>query len=273
MLLSLVLMLVHQFTGASVLIINSITFLAAAGAEHDAEANLYAIFIGVTHFCGACIALIITDTLNRRPMLLGGVAAVAVIMATLGILMVVPSAPVEARISMIYAFILVYQAVTVSNPSPNAKFPTLTTLSLIDPDPDQATVAPMFSCIVTEIFPVHIRSAGISLIFATLFMVCFLMLSLYGATVQYIHERAWCFIFGLVALISFFLLLSESFLPETNGISLYEAENLWNRDRSGTGHTCRSSPDVDDEGPPATSKMDTMERHVEEDGELGEGVC
>jgi len=245
MLLSLVLMLVHQFTGASVLIINSITFLAAAGAEHDAEANLYAIFIGVTHFCGACIALIITDTLNRRPMLLGGVAAVAVIMATLGILMVVPSAPVEARISMIYAFILVYQA----------------------------TVAPMFSCIVTEIFPVHIRSAGISLIFATLFMVCFLMLSLYGATVQYIHERAWCFIFGLVALISFFLLLSESFLPETNGISLYEAENLWNRDRSSTGHTCRSSPDVDDEGPPATSKMDTMERHVEEDGELGEGVC
>jgi len=220
LLLSLVLISAHQLTGAAVIILNSTSYMRSCGASTDA--SFLAMFVGVAHFCGACIGLGITDCMDRRPQLLLGMLLVFVSLTTLGaVLSVSGSALLSLRVSLLYVYIAAYQAM----------------------------VAPMFGAIVTEIFPVRVRSIGISFVFFMLFGACFLVLLLYGSVGPNMSNGAWCFVFSAAALLTGAALTSTSVLPETNGISLYDIDAIW-----GVGQA--SSPDEEQ-----TPKFEPVETH------------
>jgi len=91
----------------------------------------------------------------------------------------------------------------------------------------QATVGPAFTAVVTEIFPVAVRSVGISFVFSILFLVGFLTLLFYSTFRQVISTPVWSGFFILSNLVVLVPLFNPSVFPETNGISLYQADIIW----------------------------------------------
>ncbi len=122
MLVAAALIAAMQGTGSTVLIMKSADFMAKAGAGDDAA--FYSIFIGVAHVVGASGAVAMTDTLNRRPMLLGGLWVLLFLATLLGVLYSVGSeSAMGVSIATIYLYVIVWTS----------------------------TVAPMLTVIVTEV--------------------------------------------------------------------------------------------------------------------------
>lgn len=111
----------------------------------------------------------------------------------------------------------------------------------------QSTVGPMFGVIITEIFPVDIRSLAIATIFALLFLETFLIQILYTATAGSKHEGtiAWSYIFSISALLALWTIHTKEVFPETNGIKLQEVDDIWNQ-----GSSLDSSRGLASEGRP-----------------------
>ena len=91
----------------------------------------------------------------------------------------------------------------------------------------QATVGPSFSAIVTEVFPISVRSTGISVVFSLLFLAGFLVLLFYSTFKSLISIPVFCVVFVVSNIVVLAVLSNPRIFPETRGINLYDCEDLW----------------------------------------------
>ena len=194
--------LTHQMVGASVLLLDTSDFVSRAGAGDGTK--LVAVMVAGAHFLGSIVALFLTDSIGRRAQLLTGLGGLGIIGATAGVLLAT-EAGLASTATCLYIYVGIFQCF----------------------------FSPMFYCVITEIFPVDLRATAISLAFSSLFVFTFVINLVYNvlrdATI--IHgtnnEASWFFLFSLTAITSWCVLHDEKTLPETKGMSLFDAEALW----------------------------------------------
>jgi SP family arabinose:H+ symporter-like MFS transporter len=199
--IGIVLALLSQWTGWSVVGVYMPTIYAQAGIEDKAHAILLTIFPNLAGLFFTIIAIYLVDRVGRRSLYLFSALAMTVAMSLLGLVWVIPMRgwPVVAILSLTAA--------------PHAiGFGTLSWV------------------VLSEMFPTRIRAKAMSLCTIVVWLGCFL--AVYVTPVLFdLSQKLFnvpsgvFFLFAIVSFISFFFLLRV--LPETKGRSLEQIGASW----------------------------------------------
>ena len=199
--LGLVLSLMSQWTGWSMVAMYMPTIYNQAGIEARADAILWTIIPNIANLIYTVIAIYLVDRAGRRPLYLVCTLAMAVMMGMLGMI-----------------FVLGIKG-----------WPVVLILSLVAA-PHAIALGALSWLVISEIFPTHIRAKAMSFCTVFLWVACFIVI--FAAPPLFELSMKWFgvpsglfFLCGAVSLFSFFFVLKK--LPETKGKTLEEIANVW----------------------------------------------
>ncbi|KAG1862753.1 D-xylose-proton symporter [Suillus subalutaceus] len=212
-------MMFQQFMGINALIYYAPTIFGQLGLDPNTTSLFATGVFGIVNMLATLPAIVLLDSLGRRPLLISGAAGCFICLAIVGSLVTVygkdwEAHAVAARIAIVFVF--VYDV--------NFSY----------------SWAPIGWVIPSEIFPLHLRSTGISITTSTTWLSNFvvglitpIMLNV-GGMAYFIFAG-----FSLAALLSVLF-----FFPETKGRTLEETDaafgdNVTDRDREHMEGICR----------------------------------
>jgi MFS transporter, SP family, arabinose:H+ symporter len=185
-----------QICGINVLIYYGLTVLQEAGLSKD-QALIWQSRFGIVNVVATVIALLTVDKLGRKPLLLVGIAGVALSLFAGGWLFAQPTVP-QGWVLAVFCFFL-------------ACF--------------NLSFGPICWIIVAEIFPTAIRGRAMSISILSLWAGC----SLVGQTFPYLlgtlHAAGSFWLYAATTPLAFLFVLL--FVPETKGKTLEQIERHW----------------------------------------------
>ncbi len=206
--IGLIVAVLQQITG-----INSVFFYAPmifeqSGIGKDA-AFMQAVLVGLTNLVFTVLAILLIDRVGRKPLLLSGVAGIAICMMTLAWGFSTPDAAqaggeITTNPTLILAGILGFVACFA------------------------LSVGPVMWVLFSELFPNRVRGIAISLLGLVNSGVSFLVQLLFPWQLENMGNAATFFLYGVFAVIG--LALLARLLPETRGKTLEELEAVLVRD-------------------------------------------
>ncbi|KAG9144454.1 hypothetical protein Leryth_014497 [Lithospermum erythrorhizon] len=189
------LVLFQQITGQPSVLYYAGSILQTAGFSAAADATRVSVIIGVFKFLMTGIAVLKVDDLGRRPLLIGGVAGIAVSLLLL---------------SAYYKFLQGFPLVAVA-------------ALLVYVGCYQISFGPISWLMVSEIFPLRTRGKGISLAVLTNFGSNAIVTFAFSPLKEFLGAENLFLLFGAIALLS--LAFVVLIVPETKGLSLEEIES------------------------------------------------
>ncbi len=187
----------QQITGVNTIIYYTPTILQMAGFKSASSAILATVLVGGVNLVMTVIALFLMDRVGRRPLLLIGIAGMAISLAHLGYMF---GASHVSRV-WILTDVLAYLACFAIG------------------------LGPVFWLLISEIYPTTIRGQAMSVASVTIWIADLLVsvtfLSLVGAA----GTRFSFWIYGAACVVAF--LFSLRVVPETKGRTLEEIEASW----------------------------------------------
>ena len=199
--LGLVLSLMSQWTGWSMVAMYMPTIYNQAGIEAHADAILWTIIPNIANLIYTVIAIYLVDRAGRRPLYLVCTLAMAVMMGMLGMV-----------------FVLGIKG-----------WPVVLILSLVAA-PHAMALGALSWLVISEIFPTHIRAKAMSFCTVFLWIACFIVIfaapPLFELSIKWFGVPSGLFFLcGTVSLFSFLFVLKK--LPETKGKTLEEIADVW----------------------------------------------
>jgi SP family arabinose:H+ symporter-like MFS transporter len=203
LLLGIVLSLISQWTGWSMIAFYMPTIYEKAGIVDAAEALKWTIIPNIASLFFTLIAIYLVDLLGRRPLYLFFAPAMAVATTLLGLV-----------------FIFKIQG-----------WPVVVVLCLCAA-PHAIALGALSWLVVSEIFPTRIRAKAMSLCTIALWLACFISTYMVPRLFDiseklFNHPSGVFFLCSVICLISFMYLLK--YLPETKGRSLEEIAKSWTK--------------------------------------------
>lgn len=199
--LGIVLSLMSQWTGWSIVAIYMPTIYAQAGITVRSEAIFWTIIPNLANLVYTFIAIYLVDRAGRRPLYLVCTLLMAVMMSVLGLV-----------------FVLGIKG-----------WPVVVILSLVGA-PHAIAIGGLTWLVVSEIFPTHIRAKAMSFCTVFLWVACFIVI--FAAPPLFELSMKWFgvpsglfFLCGIISLASFLFVLKK--LPETKGKTLEEIGDVW----------------------------------------------
>ena len=196
----------QQVTGINTVIYYAPTIIQSAGISSASGAILATAGIGVVNVLMTVIAMRLIDRMGRRPLLLIGIAGMAVTLGALGVVFHAPSQSGSlARLAVISMMLYV------------ASF--------------AISLGPIFWLLISEIYPLKIRSSTEGLAATCNWGSNLLVTLTFLSLVQALGASNTFWIYGLFAVAAW--LFSYYFVPETKGRTLEEIEEFWRAGRFG----------------------------------------
>ncbi|KAG2342857.1 general substrate transporter [Suillus weaverae] len=193
----------QQNMGVNTLIYFLPTLFGQLGLDPNTTSLIGTGVYGIVNVLGTLPAIVLVDSVGRRPVLISGAAGCFICLAIVGSLITVygkdwPEHVVAARIAIVFVFLF------------NVMF--------------SYSWAPMGWVITSEIFPLHLRSTGMCITTSTLWASNFAA-GIFAPTMGGIG----CFISAVLSLVALFSAIFQ--IPETKGLTLEEIDPVF-RDNS-----------------------------------------
>ena len=187
----------QQFVGVNTVIYYAPTILADTGLTNSASIA-QTVFVGITNVVFTVIAVLLLDRVGRRSLLLTGTVGMVVALAALGVYFTSTTLQDRAPYLALVALLLFIASFAVG-------------------------LGPVFWLMISEIFPVGLRSAAMSVStvvnWAANFLVAATFLTLSGA----ITRQGTFYLYAAIAVLAFLFFLTK--VPETRGRSLEQIQH------------------------------------------------
>jgi sugar porter (SP) family MFS transporter len=192
----------QQLTGINAIIYYAPTLLQGAGFPSAAGAILATVGIGAVNLLMTIVAMALLDRAGRRPLLLGSLAGVTVMLAVLG---------ADFRFAMA---------------GPEHDLATLSVVALmLYVGAFAMGLGPVFWLLIAEIFPLRVRAVAMSLATAANWATTLVVSSTFLTLVQALGQSTTFWLYALMSLIA--LVFAFRLVPETRGRTLEEIERQW----------------------------------------------
>jgi len=193
---------IRQATGVAIGTFYAPTIFAAAGVASAAASILAAVAVGVTFVLMTVVALALVDRLGRRPLMLTGLAGMALSLGVLGLVFDLShgSASVTFDI-MAVASLMCFVAAWTTGPG---------------------TVSQL---VIAELYPSSVRGVAMGVATAVLWGTYLLTASMFLTLTATLGNAATFWLFGLTAILAWVFVYH--YMPETRGKSLEEIEAHW----------------------------------------------
>ena len=188
-------------TGINTIIYYAPTIFKMAGFDSNISAIYAAMGIGLINFFTTIIAILFTDKLGRKPLLYFGLSGLIVSLMCLGCAFQFAEALGDAlkwvAVGSLGTYIICFAF----------------------------SLGPIGWIIVSEVFPLKIRGAAMSLCTVANFGFNFIVVFTFLPLIHRIGEACTFWMFGIIAILC--LIFVYYFIPETKGISLETIEKNW----------------------------------------------
>jgi SP family galactose:H+ symporter-like MFS transporter len=190
----------QQVTGINTVIYYAPLIIQSAGISSASGAILATAGIGVVNVLMTIVAMRLIDRMGRRPLLLIGIGGMVITLGILGL-----SFYMAGKSSALIWLAVISMMVYVASFA--------------------ISLGPIFWLLISEIYPLKIRSSGEGLA-AAFNWGANLLVSLTFLTLLELLGRPWTFwVYGLFAVMSW--IFSYYYVPETKGKTLEEIEEFW----------------------------------------------
>lgn len=194
--------IIRQATGVAIATFYAPTIFVAAGVASASAGLLAAVAVGVTFVVMAVVAMLLVDRLGRRPLMLTGLAGMAVCLGVLGLVFDASKATESLTFDgLAVASLLLF--VTMWSIGPGA----------------------VSQLIISEIYPLAVRGVAMGIATAFLWGAYLLTASTFLTLTALLKEAGTFWLFSLSAVIAW--LFVHRYVPETKGKSLEEIETHW----------------------------------------------
>jgi sugar porter (SP) family MFS transporter len=201
----------QQVTGINTVIYYAPTIIQSAGVASAAGAILATVGIGLVNVLATIVSMRLVDRAGRRPLLLTGIAGMAVTLAALGV------------------------AFAVSTPSPALAWAAVGCLMLYVAS-FAISLGPIFWLLISEIYPTRVRGVAQGVAAGANWTANIAVSFTFLILVQAVGTSATVFIYCGLAIAAF--VFSYHRVPETKGKTLEQIEAFWRDDEPrGTGAT------------------------------------
>jgi sugar porter (SP) family MFS transporter len=201
LLIALLLAILQQFDGVSVLLFYAPTIMQQAGFPQASKAIFVALVIGIWNLVCTVISLWLVDRVGRRPLLLCGPLGMGAGLAAMGIFFHLHVTGLAVPLTMMFA-VAAYSM----------------------------TLAPLTWLIMAEIFPNHLRGMGMAVVSTALWIADFVTSFSFPAVTEFFERRygsaAGAFwLFAALCVVTF--VFCWRMVPETKGKTLEEIGSWW----------------------------------------------
>jgi SP family galactose:H+ symporter-like MFS transporter len=201
----------QQITGINTVIYYAPLIIQSAGISSASGAILATAGIGVVNVLMTIAAMWLIDRVGRRPLLLIGIAGMAVTLGALGL-----AFRMAERTGALAWLAVVSMMVYVASFA--------------------ISLGPIFWLLISEIYPLNIRSSGEGLAAAFNWVSNLLVSLTFLTLLQSLGPTKTFWLYGLFAIVSW--IFSYYIVPETKGRTLEQIEQFW---REGKGHRVMTS--------------------------------
>jgi sugar porter (SP) family MFS transporter len=194
--------IIRQATGVAIATFYAPTIFVAAGVASTSAGILAAVAVGVTFVSMTILAMFLIDHLGRRPLMLTGLAGMALCLGVLG-LVLEPSKAAESLVfdGLALASLLLFVAMWSIGPGAVSQL------------------------VISEIYPLTIRGVAMGIATAFLWGAYLLTASTFLTLAAVLGDAGTFWLFGLTAILAW--LFVHHYMPETKGKSLEEIEAQW----------------------------------------------
>jgi MFS transporter, SP family, galactose:H+ symporter len=187
----------QQITGVNAIVYYTPIILQMAGFHSASSAILATVLVGGVNVVFTIVSLFLLDRVGRRPLLLVGIALMALSLAYLGYLFGVTHVPRNA----ILADVLIYLAAFAVG------------------------LGPIFWLLISEIYPTTIRGQAMSLATVTIWVFDLLATVTFLTLVGALGARNAFWLYAAACVAAFYFSIRK--IPETRGRTLEEIEASW----------------------------------------------
>jgi sugar porter (SP) family MFS transporter len=187
----------QQITGVNAIVYYTPIILQMGGFHSATSAILATVLVGGVNLIFTIISLLLLDRVGRRPLLLLGIALMAVSLLYLGYLF---GAGHVTRVAILID-VLVYLASFAIG------------------------LGPIFWLLISEIYPTTIRGQAMSLATVTIWVFDFLASVTFLSLIGVLGARGAFWVYGTASIAAFFFSMQK--VPETKGRTLEEIETSW----------------------------------------------
>ncbi len=187
----------QQITGVNAIVYYTPIILQMGGFHSATSAILATVLVGGVNLVFTIISLSLLDRVGRRPLLLVGIALMAVSLLYLGYLFGVAHV---ARVAILID-VLVYLASFAIG------------------------LGPIFWLLISEIYPTTIRGQAMSLATVTIWIFDFLASATFLSLIGVLGARGAFWVYGVASIAAFYFSFRK--VPETKGRTLEEIETSW----------------------------------------------
>lgn len=190
--------ILQQFVGINTVMYYGPSIFAAAGFHTESTQLLATFGLGVMNTIMTIVAVFIVDKIGRRRLLLGGMCVASLSLSFAGLLFY---ADIHTPLTVwaTFAFLLLYIAGYC------------------------ISIGSLFWLIISEIYPLNIRSVAMSFVTATQWAASFIVALTFLSIVNTIGMAFTLWIYAFVCLLTY--LFCHYLVPETTGVTLEEIEN------------------------------------------------
>lgn len=197
LLIGIVIAAFQQWCGINVIFNYAQEIFSAAG--YGVSDILFNIMItGVINVIFTIIGMYTVDKLGRRPLLIAGAIGLALIYAVLG-------SCYYFHVTGVFVLVLVLLSIACY----------------------AMTLAPVAWVVISEIFPTHVRGAGMAIATFSLWTACFILTYTFPLLNTSLGAYGTFWLYGVICLFGFLFISIQ--LPETKGKSLEEIEQEFNK--------------------------------------------
>ncbi len=197
LLIGILLAIFQQITGVNTIIYYTPTILQMAGFQSASSAILATVLVGGVNLGATIVSLLLLDRVGRRPLLLLGIAGMAVGLTHLGYLF----GAAQVSRGMILLDVVIYLASFAVG------------------------LGPIFWLLISEIYPTTVRGQAMSLSTVVIWISDLLVTMTFLSLVEGLGARASFWIYAGACVVA--LVFSAKMVPETKGRTLEEIESSW----------------------------------------------
>jgi len=193
----------QQVTGINTILYYAPTVFYMTGYHQETAAILATLGIGIIFLLFTILAVFLIDKIGRRPLLLIGIAVMALSLIVLSTTFFLLGVSSKIRSQFAFFSILIYIAGFA------------------------ISLGPIVWLMIAEVFPLRIRGIGSSLSTCVNWLFNWLVAITFLTLIQYLGIASTFFLYAMIAIIN--LCFVYKMIPETKGVSLEQIEkNLYN---------------------------------------------